>query len=131
MLIEQRDLKDIASGFLKGLNENCLDDLLSLDKLMDTEFKLERDKFIQISLRPSNRGTMAHTVSYVMPGTGAPIEFKINRNLEYSQILLKCQHPVGHYQIFAQDPFGNLVQANILQSYDVKSCKKELESLAK
>ncbi len=86
---------------------------------------------VEFLLQPSNLGTRAYTVSYVIPGAGIPIEFKLNSHLGYTKIILKMEKPLQGYEPFMADPYQNIIQSKDIQDTSLASVKQELERLLK
>ena len=86
------------------------------------------DEFIEAQIRPSNAGTVAYTVSYVVEGVGIPLEVKINSSLGYTKFIVKSSDSFEGYNSFASDG-DNVAQDKTITSCDPSSIKRELEFL--
>ena len=106
--------------------------ILSLNDLKnnnDKRIEIDEGEFIEISLRPSNHGTQANTLSYIIKGVGIPIEVRINQKLEYEKFIVKSRELMKGYVEFAKDSFGNLVQDKAIYPPDVNGMRGELRVL--
>lgn len=84
---------------------------------------------IQIHLRPSEPGTQAYTITYMIPDRGIGLEVKINKELGYSKIIFKGNFTLPDYNPFARDVFGNIAQNKKLDYTDISQIRTELEKL--
>ena len=85
--------------------------------------------FIEIVLRPSLENTTTYTVSYTRPGTGIPLEIKVNPASKYSLIILKTERLVIGYSNIVTDRFGNIAQFKKIQSIDFSDARREISEL--
>lgn len=134
MLITKDKFNQIASNLLDFLDKESIKDISDLEELIDKEFQInvETKEFIEIALRPSNLGTLAHTISYIWPGAGIPIEARINLDLDYSQIIVKLDKiELPGYNKCATDPFGNTIHYKIIHQASLDAIKSELQNLSK
>lgn len=95
------------------LLDQRIDSIHDLIADCESEQKLsfrDSDDRIEFSMRPSNSGTMAATVSYISPGQGIPIEARVNQVLSYSMVVIKCTEEIPEYSTFLTDRIGNLIQ---------------------
>lgn len=131
MKIYIRDLKKFAAEFLRILEDQKIESTKDLEGLIGQQFRIENQiqDFISFENRPSNLNTMAYTISYTKPGTGIPIELKINSSLNYSQIIIKAQEVIYSYLPFMIDTFENFIQNKVLDSSDILILKKEVVRL--
>lgn len=90
----------------------------------------EAGQFIEISLRPSNAGAYAYTISYVVINTGIPIEARINPLSNYSRMIVKQEEEITGYESFGVDLFENILQIKHLGEAGISDVKRELETLA-
>lgn len=130
MRVTKSMLKHIANNFINTIEKQGLDSLKSLEANLENEMHISESEYIMIELRPSNLGTTTFTISYIAPGTGIPLEVKINDILHYSKIVLKSTYKVNGYEPFSIDKIRNVVQAKTLPSIDIKDIKRELKYLA-
>ena len=131
MIIRLNDLSAMAKRFLITLDRNGIGDLEAMEKFMGMKFPISDDEreFVQISANPSNKHTMAYTISYVVDGAGVPMEAKINPMLEYTKIIVKSESDVPGYFAFSRDNFGNLQQMKDLHPANMEIVRRELTSL--
>jgi hypothetical protein len=130
--IEIKDLQAIASSLLGILDQGGIKQVSDLHGKLDVPIPLpaeERD-FVLITLRPSQQGTKAYTVSYIKPNeSGVPLEFKINQTFGYSQVIAKAQRLLAGYAPFEADPYENIIQAKKLRSAELSDVRTEIEAL--
>lgn len=130
MLIERDYLSNVAGELLSFLYKKIINSLTDLDKIMNQQFALYDNRFIHVEMSPSNSETYARTVSYIVNDeVGIPLEFKINEDLGYSQIIVKGDFVITGYGPFAQDAFLNTIQNKVLESAEFSSIIEELELL--
>jgi len=131
MKITLSDLEEFAKKFLEILDREQFTSTESLrDKVgIIYTYSVNTPDFVSVTLRPSNHETLAHTVSYIRPGIGIPIELKINTYLRYSQVILKAEKEIKGYSSFSTDSFGNILQYKILNSSELGKSREELRSL--
>ncbi len=130
MAISLEELERIAGKLVTFIGENKIASLYDLDHLLGKRFALDCREGISIELCPSNKGTKAYTLSYLIEGAGVPIEARINPRLNYSKILIKSEKKLVGYSEFARDAFGNHVQCKDIDGYDFREVYKELRSLS-
>lgn len=82
---------------------------------------------MEISLRQSNNGSFAYTLSYCRRGTGIPLEAKINYALGYSKMICKAEQVLSGYTLFSKDVFGNSQQEKASNSASLFFVRNELE----
>ena len=130
-LITPRKLRQIAGSILDFLVKENIDSIKSLEKRLGESFAIKRqDHVIQIELRPSESGSEAYTISYIMPRGGIPIEIRINLNFNYSKIIVKTNSGLNDYTPVIYDYFGNIIQDKRIDDCSILEIKKELEKLA-
>ena len=87
------------------------------------------DHIIQIESRPSESGTEAYTISYIIPDGGIPIEIRMNPDFNYSKIIVKTKSRLNDYASFISDYFGNIIQNKKMNGCSISGIKRELEKL--
>lgn len=103
-----------------------------LDKLpAHYEKRLSADEFLTVSFRPSECGTDARTLSYTHWNVGIPLEVRVNENLRYARIIIKCATLIlPDYRFFAGEAgVGIYVYDRLLQTTRPRDICKELEIL--
>jgi len=60
-----------------------------------------------------------------------PIEIKINRQLNYTQVIIKAAEVVRGYSPFGGDPYNNIYQNKVLGSSELSNPIEELKGLQK
>lgn len=129
-LITQEKLKEIAGSVLDFLERENIDSIGSLFSRLGESFDIKgQDHIIQIESRPSESGTEAYTISYIIPDGGIPIEIRMNHNFNYSKIIVKTNSRLNGYMSFTSDHFGNIIQNKKIDGYSIPIIKKELEKL--
>ncbi len=130
MKISLEDLGKIAGNFLYLIEKEGIEKTDDLEKRIGTTIKLEKSEdFVIITTRPSNHNTLAYTIAYHCPSLGIPLELKINKEKEYSQVFIKSGKELKSYKTFHFDMYDNFMQNKIFQSSDFSMIKKELERL--
>jgi hypothetical protein len=133
MKIQRANLKDIAKLFLGTLDEQGVETFEDLVRLEGQAFVMPGDShhYLPINWKPSNFGTRALDVSYLIAeeGGGLPICVKINPSLFYSRIFAKCQTSLPDYKVLTKDPTGNIHQTSILDTTDWSEIRKKVEEL--
>lgn len=118
-----------------GATEICLmcgregiSSISDLERYLGKSFTMGQAR-IDVDKRPSQKGTSALTISYIIPGKGIPVELRINSKLRYSLLIVKSQMELRGYNPDFYDPFGNLAQSkNIEFGWD--SAMEELTRLS-
>jgi len=129
-LITQKKLGQIARNVLDFLEREDINSIKSLEKRLGESFDVKReDHIIQIELRPSESGSKAYTISYIMPRGGIPIEIRMNPDFNYSKIIVKTKPKLTDYIPLIFDYFGNIIQDKSIESCSILEIKKELEKL--
>lgn len=129
-LITQEKLKEIAKSVLDLLERESIDSIGSVFSRLGESFKIKGENHrIQIESRSSKSGTGAHTISYIIPGGGIPIEIRLNPDFNYSKIIVKTESKLNGYTFFNSDCFGNILQDKVMGRYSISGIKKELEKL--
>lgn len=125
-MITRDDLKGYA-GNLTGILEREIIENLRLN--LPKKIEISKEEFVEISFRPSNAGTRALTISYIVKNLGIPIEVRINEQLEYMQIIIKCAEGLQGYTEFWIDPFSNLMQYLFHHRAELNFVKDEMKRL--
>jgi len=130
-LITPEKLKQIVGDVLDFLKREDINSIESLEKRLGESFDVKRgDHIIQIESRPSESGSEAYTISYIIPAGGIPIEIRLNPNLNYSKIIIKTKSGLNDYKPFTSDYFGNIIQDKIINGCSIPEIKRELEKLS-
>ncbi len=72
--------------------------------------------FIQLESRPSTKGSLAITISYIIDGKGIPIEIRLNPEQDYSLFFVKSKEEIESYNPELVDPLGNVIQSKKIGS---------------
>jgi len=126
-------IKKTARSFLETLDREKIFATGDLEANLNQIFTSVGDPLdsVILTLRPSNAGTAAYTISYTRSGTAdIPIELKINPSLDYTQVILKAGEIVGSYEPFAIDLYDNIAQARKMESSDLSHAREELKRLS-
>lgn len=135
MSVQPKDLKRIARSFLNIMERADVISLLDLEGVSEKTFPIEgkTNEYVSVSFTPSSNQIRAYTksptLSYIIEGTGIPLEVKINSFEGYSKIIVKTQISIPDYYPFAVDRYGNIVQNKKIDSTDISEVRKELEKL--
>jgi len=129
-LITQKKLKQFAKNVLDLLEKEDIDSIGSVFSRVGESFHIKgEDHIIQIESRPSESGSDAYTISYIIPAGGIPIEIRINSYFNYSRIFVKTESGLDNYIPVASDYFGNIIQDKKIDGCSIPIIKKELEKL--
>lgn len=129
MTITKEDLKDILEDFTRVLDMHSLFSLKNLESSVNKNFTGNMGD-VHITLRPSENNTEILTVSYVVYGQGIPAEFKINKELGYSIIILKASDEILGYSLFTEDIYNNKARDKVIKSIDLAKIREELNSVS-
>ena len=131
MKISKEELGRTSKGLIDFLDENNLNSVRDIEKLLGRRFVVNKKlDYVNIELRPSNFGTSAHTISYIVPYLqGIPLEIKINQVLSYSQLIIKAYEEIDGYMPFSTDIFDNIIQARRIEGADMNSIRSELKNI--
>jgi len=134
--ISREDIMQCATRMLEVLEAQGVTRLESLESLVGMEFTPAAlvHHGIIVSIRPSNPFPIGCAVSlaYVWGGFGIPIEAKVNRIMEYTNVIVKCSESLDGYVPFGMCPKGRgILQERQVVGAQYACLKLELESLAK
>jgi len=129
-LITQEKLRQIARSILDLLEREDISSIGSVFSRVGESFHIKgEDHIIQIESRPSESGSEAYTISYIIPDGGIPLEIRMNSNFNYSRIFVKTESGLDDYIHVASDYFGNIIQDKKIGGCSIPIIKKELEKL--
>lgn len=131
MKISIKKLAKFADNFYQTLKGVEIDSQEKLEKKIGHVFQLNGvlNEYIQLTMRPSGGGK-AYTASYISPGLGIPIQFRINDNHNYLRFILKSVNLIDEYlPPFAKDRFGNKMQEKVFSSGGIVEAIHELDRL--
>lgn len=126
------ELNTKAARMRQFLEEQRINEVKDLGRLLKKSFDIDgvtKEK-ISVEMRPSESGTAAYTIRYTEEKIGMPLEVKINKDLDYSKIIVKGTFRLDGYAAWARDPRGNVAQAKTLDSSTISAVNSELKSLA-
>ena len=132
MLIDKSRLLGIIRTSLGVMNEKQMNSLEELEKWEDNRFipnSKRKHEYIKISKKSLKGETPSLILSYIVEGTGIPLEIKINQESGCSRITLKFNGTLGAYSPFMQDIYGNTIQERILNTTNVQEVKAHLRDL--
>ena len=132
MHLSLSDITTIARAFVATLDDGHIEKIADLEVRMGATYEISHQKkdALMIERRPSNFGTSAYTLSYIRENGGIPLEVRLNQDLSYTQIILKCEEDLAGYAPFAVDPSQNIVQTKKFDRADVGLVKAELKRLS-
>lgn len=131
MKITSKDIGRFATEFLHVLQRENINSSEVLEKRVQEgkqEFTINVQESLVIMFRPSQRGTLACTMSYAVQGVGTPIELRINKELNYTKSIIKSIKIIPEYSKFTEDKFGNIIQDT---SWEGPELSKSIEHLRK
>ena len=130
MGIKLEEIEKFAQQFLGFLDDHFIYSTSCLVPLLGKKFPVNDESYFSVELRPSNMGTEAYTLSYIMDRRGIPIEASINRELDYTKFMIKATKEVREYETFGlDDTRENYVMCKELKGYSFEQVRKELRSL--
>ncbi len=131
MKINKQELEKIARLLSSILEKEGIHSVNDLEGKIGGTYFVEENAgdYIEIILLPSKSSTVAYTINYIRPKRGVPIEVKINKSLNYSTIMLKCEEKIEGYEPFWLDPFRNMMQSKDIRSTDFQDVLNELKKL--
>jgi len=131
MGIKLEEIEKFAQQFLGFLDDNFIYSTSSLDPILGKKFSITGESFFLVELRPSNGGTEAYTLSYIIEGRGIPIEARINPRLDYIKFIIKANKEAPGYSVFGLDEVReNYVMCKELNGHYLAEVRKELRSLS-
>ena len=129
--ITEKDIARAAEKLIDFLNKNATFIYLNVPAEQNILLDKKTKERIISQSRPSNIGTTAYTMSYIMPGRCIALELKINKELGYSKIITKGDFNLEDYNQFTSDAFNNIIQSKEIKTTDIFYLKSELEKLIK
>lgn len=138
MRISREKLSEVSKTFIEILDREWVRNLGDLEALAGQAIPVngKEQEYLIVGWRPSNLGTRAIDASYTIQhrakqvGGGIPLDLKMNRLLDYSQIIIKADFTIEDYNHIAEDPFGNIVQARVLDNTDWQRIQEEIRKLS-
>ena len=123
-----REAADAVLRFFEKKNITSLQDIARINYILHVVDGAKGTIYVQKI--PSNLGTIAQAVSYVLPcDNDVPIDIKMNKELDYSQVILKTILLIPDYKLFSEDRFGNMRQFKMIHSTNLADVIIELEKL--
>ena len=130
-IIERDTLGTVASEILSFLAWKDIRDVADLGSLMGYHHMHGSKDTIIVERRPSDQGTTARVVSYVIPNIGIPLELRANDTLCYTMLIAKGDFELPDYESFEMDPYGNIIQSKRILSTEIHQIRAELEVLSR
>jgi hypothetical protein len=129
--ISLEDLKEHAKELLWFLDEKEIPDFARLEQIMRTSPVSgdEQGPHIWTGMRRSNMGTLTHTIDYILPGKGIPIDIKFNRPLGYTHFTIKFESRLDGYKPIIEGPFQNIVQCRAISGAELGYARTELQRI--
>ena len=124
MTITKNDLQRYSSEIVSLLKNKNISSLEELERKIGSSFDSLEGK-ISLESRPSTKGSLAITISYIIDGKGIPIEIRLNLEQNYSLFFVKSEEEIESYNPELVDPLGNVIQSKKIGS----SFKEMLEEL--
>ncbi len=136
MKISREKLGQVASDLLRILDREGFRNTKRIKRSVEQAIPVtgrEQDSVV-IGWRPSNHGTLALDVSYVIQNgpeeiIDIPLDVKINPELHYTTIILKSDFRIPSYDNFEHDSFGNFIQSKTLEIYKWGDLRPEIASI--
>ena len=131
MLLRKSDIGRVSRSLCALLDREditCVDELSQ--RVGDSFQIIGSQERVEIALRPSNYGTQAYVIDYIIEGTGVPLSIRVNPSLRKGYVILKFDNLIEGYTSFAQDPFGNIPQAKELDSGNLSELRNQLDQLS-
>ena len=131
--ITREEISDVAKRLRIFLDRKKIESVKDLEKKVGESFPVLGSRpghLITMEIRPSDFGSLAYTISYIIPKKGIPIEVRVNPGMNYSKVILKTESRLNGYDVFARDEFGNVIQIRTFPDCFLSEVKKELESLS-
>ncbi|MBI5803239.1 hypothetical protein HY448_00960 [Candidatus Pacearchaeota archaeon] len=128
--ITNEEIFEYSKFILDFLRAQNIMDVNDLRKKRGTYPSKKPGEKLIIETRPSNLGTTAETINYVIEGVGIPIEARFNQELDYLSITLKKSgEPMKLYEMSSYDPFGNYIQTKRRTPGTIDALVEELNAL--
>jgi hypothetical protein len=123
-------IQEIGDAVVGFFDKEAVKTAEDLERRVGNEFRgLRENEFILVAMHPSNHCTRACTMSYVVQGSGIPVEVKVNADLRYSALIVKAELPILGFTPFAVDPNNNCVQHKYMQTVDIGEIREALRSM--
>ena len=139
MKITPPTLKKIITNLLAVIDVEGLSDEVVAQRVGDIiKVGQERGDFVEIGSRKTYlQYPASFFLSYMIPDHGVPVEIRLNPDLRYTVIIVKCRSRIRDYSpLFPKlkdpvnmDGYGNLRQFKKLDKSSLELAKKELEHL--
>jgi hypothetical protein len=129
MRIQKADIARMAKVLRETLDTRGIRSITDLEGRVDI-IKLSDKEGIIIQKKQLRNTSYVFNSSYIIKGTGVPLEIGFNPTERYTKVFLKLQDKLPEYAPFMQDTFGNIMQCRIFQVVDIETAKRELEYLA-
>ena len=122
----------IAEKFLGCLEIECISSENDIKNRVGKIIRLENNDYI---IFDKKEHFYPHSTSYIIDysreGFGIPIEIRVNKIANYTNVIIKAQEIIdGYSQFFSPDVFGNLPQTKILKPAGIEIAKQELKKLS-
>ncbi|MEK6897095.1 MAG: hypothetical protein AABW93_01045 [Nanoarchaeota archaeon] len=123
-IITKKDLQKYSSEILGMIEREKIGSISELEEKIGESFPTP-EGLIQLESRPSTKGSLAITISYIIDGKGIPIEIRLNPEQNYSLFFVKSEEEIESYNPELVDPLGNVIQSKKIGS----SFEEALEEL--
>ena len=130
-LITREEIGVVARGILDFLERKKIKYANDLERKVEGVSMIADRPGHSITLeeRPSESGTLAYTISYIIDRKGIPIEARLNAARNYTRIIVKGNFELEGYFHFLKDSYGNLIQDKKLDGCSIQRLKQELKVL--
>ncbi len=79
---------------------------------------------------PKYLRSTSYIIDYSRDESGIPIEIRVNKTANYTQVIIKASRLIWNYlPFFGEDVFGNIPQTKVLKPAGLEIAKQELEKL--
>lgn len=79
---------------------------------------------------PKYLSSTSYIIDYSRDESGIPIEIRVNKAANYTQVIIKASRLIWNYlPFFGEDDFGNIPQTKVLKPAGLEIAKQELEKL--
>lgn len=128
-LITKLELGKYAKEIFNSLEKCKIETIGDLEKKTGAmPIRYVENHAVIIERRPSTGG-VSQTISYVIEGSGIPIEARFNLAHKYLRLTVKGNFKLPDYLPWGRDPFQNIVQEKTIPEPTISKLKEELGRL--
>lgn len=131
MKFSLEEISTIAVRFLNLLESEKIFDIPCIENRIGKTIQLEDNDCIIFDKKEHFYPlSTSYIIDYKREGSGIPIEIRVNKTGDYTNIIIKASEIIGgYYQFFSADSFGNLPQSKTLKPAGLEIAKQELKKL--